>query len=508
MGWASLIASGVLLYYLKPVLRAGVQPGVRELIRTHWDYGRWSMLGTVVMWLEVNSYYLTTGTFLGMREAGALAALASFALPINHIFQGTSRLLLPVFSKHATERGYEATRQLAGRLSMVFIAAVGVYAVMASVFGRLAITLLYGPRFTEFSRYVGPSLISVVLSSAIVPKEIAMRAIKAPRQLLRASVCTGSLALVVGLTAIWTLGLPGVFLSTALTTLFHFCLVSFLLRRETRTGSSAKGARLLPVIAYHHVGPARPGILRSLTLSGRRFATQMAWLSRFGYRTVTEHEVLAWMRGEQELPRKAVMITFDDAYEDLCKHALPVLAQHKFHSMVFVVTGEIGGSNHFDQRTGCGPLRLMAADQIREWAARGVEFGAHSRSHFDLTTAKGLELVDEVEGSRTDLESLLNQPVLSFAYPYGAFDSAVEKQAAKRYQLVFTTRSGLNEQGTPAFRISRSVTHHRDTALDILLRVTLGWSPVEVVREYVMRPLRPLFTPFRTPYLRGDTQDA
>lgn len=46
----------------------------------------------------------------------------------------------------------------------------------------------------------------------------------------------------------------------------------------------------------------------------------------------------------------------------------------------------------------------MTADQIRGWAAQGIEFGAHSRTHANLPTLSPSELEEEVVGSGKDLE--------------------------------------------------------------------------------------------------------
>jgi peptidoglycan/xylan/chitin deacetylase (PgdA/CDA1 family)/O-antigen/teichoic acid export membrane protein len=517
MGTAGTVAGGVLMWHLRPQFGSEAGPSVSDLWRKHWDYGRWSLLGVTVMWLEVNSAFLWIGSFLGFAEAGGLAALQALNLPVNHVLQGSSRLLLPYLSKLSGERGPAAARGVTLQLSGLFLMATGVYWALCSLFNKEILNLLYGPKYLPFAHYVAPAMVCLVVSAGIVPQEIGLRALKAPKQLLRAAMITSTCSVVSAILLIRWLGLPGVFITTAATSLVHFSMVSFLLRREARRAPGSpddvapapqRGADSLPVLVYHHVGPARPGVYRTLTISPRRFKAHMAWLARLGFQTVSQGHVLQWLRGERTLPPKPVMITFDDAYEDLCDYAFPEVQKRGFNAVTFVVTGHVGQSNLFDQRNGCGPLNLMSIEQIRDWQAKGLEFGAHSRSHPKLAAVSPETLAEEIAGSREDLEFILNRPALSFAYPHGSYNREVEDQAAASFDLVFTTECGLNNGETLAHRIRRTVTHHRDTSLDILLRASLGWSPIEVMREMVLVRLRPLLAGFRTPEIRSNHENA
>src|ERR1700730_6891640 len=135
----------------------------------------------------------------------------------------------------------------------------------------------------------------------------------------------------------------------------------------------------LPVLLYHHVGPRRPGTFPQLTISSQTFERQVRWLARIGYGRIRPSYWLAWLLDRTGLPEKAVLITFDDGYADLTEYALPVLQHYGFGAGVFIVTGQVGGTNAWDE--GSAPHQLMTGDQIRYWATQGIEFCAHSRTH-------------------------------------------------------------------------------------------------------------------------------
>ena len=202
--------------------------------------------------------------------------------------------------------------------------------------------------------------------------------------------------------------------------------------------------RRAPGLVYHHVGPSRPGTYGWLTVSPKRFERQIKWLARRGYVGIKPSDWLHWRNEGKPIPRKPILITFDDAYADTAEHALPILLRYGFSAAVFVVTERLGATNTWDEAKGSGTHRLMTAEQIRYWAGQGIEFGAHSRTHEDLTKLSESEQSAEVLGSKNDLCALLDSPVVSFAYPYGEFNDAICDLVGREFDLAFSLQEGMN----------------------------------------------------------------
>jgi peptidoglycan/xylan/chitin deacetylase (PgdA/CDA1 family) len=239
----------------------------------------------------------------------------------------------------------------------------------------------------------------------------------------------------------------------------------------------------LPALLYHHIGPLREGTYPSLTITPEKFDLQMRWLELRGYVGVRISDYFSRHQSQKKLPKKPILLTFDDAYADLTKYALPTLKRLGFGGVVFVVTGQIGGTNTWDTARGSGVHDLMSASQIIEWAEAGIEFGAHSRTHVDLTTLDESRLCSEVQGSAADLSNLLGGTVQSFAYPYGAFNDSVQKCVRNSFDLAFTIEEGLNSSETDYHRLRRSMVTSNDTLLDFDCRVRLGCSPIQRFRS-------------------------
>lgn len=195
----------------------------------------------------------------------------------------------------------------------------------------------------------------------------------------------------------------------------------------------------LPILMFHHVeAVAAPDLVppprhRTSYLSRGEFAAVLDALAGRGCTTLTLGEAMARRRAGRRMPRRGVVLTFDDGCRCFQRHALPELAARGMTATLFAVSGELGGCNRWD-RPADGPVErreeLMAAAELRALAAAGIEIGSHSRHHRDLTACAAGELADEVAGSRDELAAALGGPVQTFCYPYGRYDARARAAVA------------------------------------------------------------------------------
>lgn len=178
-------------------------------------------------------------------------------------------------------------------------------------------------------------------------------------------------------------------------------------------------------LMYHSVdsGPQDPYLL---TVSPARFLAQLAWLHRHGLRGVSMRDLVRAY--EQRATRGLVGLTFDDGYADFPRQVLPVLRAYGFTATLYVVAGRMGGHNSWDADAPRKPL--VTADQVRQLAGAGVEIGSHGLSHRRMTGLVEEDLATETRRSRDVLESVVQEPVTGFCYPYGAVDDAAERAVA------------------------------------------------------------------------------
>lgn len=227
------------------------------------------------------------------------------------------------------------------------------------------------------------------------------------------------------------------------------------------------------VLAYHAIRDlAGAPVAEPYGTPPNLFRKQMELLKRAGFSFIDAGQFLRFVRSGGPLPRRPVLITFDDCYEDLRDHALPVLRSLGIPAVAFAVSGRTGLSNTWDEEAGAPPMRLLDDHGLKELAAAGVEIGAHSRTHRKLTELPPEELKEEVGGCVQDLETRGLRRPRFFAYPYGLWNPAA-RQAAREAGLdaAFTVDYGKALEGTDAWSIPRIEILRGDTGWKFLRKI-------------------------------------
>jgi peptidoglycan/xylan/chitin deacetylase (PgdA/CDA1 family) len=218
---------------------------------------------------------------------------------------------------------------------------------------------------------------------------------------------------------------------------------------------------------YHAVGaPGEPAA--RFVVPAKRFERQMKWLVRRGYRVVTLEELLQDENG----PRRAVALTFDDGYVDNLVLARPVLERLGLPATAFVVPGR--ERNDWDRDTELSGRALLRREQLAELGPV-IAVGAHTRTHRTLTDLAPAEVETELAGSRHDLEEAVGGPVTTFAYPYGMFDTDVRSAVDRAGFLVAcSVVPGHNPPGTDPLALRRLEIYGTFSLLRFVLTLWLG----------------------------------
>jgi peptidoglycan/xylan/chitin deacetylase (PgdA/CDA1 family) len=177
----------------------------------------------------------------------------------------------------------------------------------------------------------------------------------------------------------------------------------------------------IPILAYHQTAPLPPrGVSgRRFTLAPSAFRAQLRGLRLLGYRGLSMRDLEPYLNGEKT--GKVVGITLDDGYLNNFEHALPILREFGFTATSFMVSGQCGGTNFWDQRGGTPAAKLMDVPHLRAWVAAGMEVGSHTRNHVNLPECDNATARDEIAGAKHELEDALGSEVRHFCYPYGLY---------------------------------------------------------------------------------------
>lgn len=221
--------------------------------------------------------------------------------------------------------------------------------------------------------------------------------------------------------------------------------------------------RLL-VLGYHAIEDwADDPALGRYAVPRQRFVEQLKSLTNRGFNFVTPDMVAAFLTGEAPLPRRAVLLTFDDCYADLADVAREILRPRGIEAVAFAVTAVGSATNEWDQGAGGRLHDLLAPHDFKQLASSGVEVGSHGRSHRSLVEGTDEERREEVEGSADDLQAIGLPRPRFFAYPYGEVDERARRAVRDAgYIAGFGIEDAWVERGGDRFSLPRIIVHASD----------------------------------------------
>ena len=139
----------------------------------------------------------------------------------------------------------------------------------------------------------------------------------------------------------------------------------------------------LKVLCYHKVGvPPAGSKLEELWVSAGKFRAQVKYLLDNGYTTLLFSDLKKIHDSGAPLPEKAVLITFDDGYENNYLHAWPILKELGAKANIFVVFNTIGKVNLWHSPASEPWVNMATLEQLKEMQGSGViEYGSHTMNH-------------------------------------------------------------------------------------------------------------------------------
>ena len=181
----------------------------------------------------------------------------------------------------------------------------------------------------------------------------------------------------------------------------------------------------VPILYYHKISSPPAGSANPhLYVSPDNFAAQMRYLSEHGYNSLTLSEVGEALAREKKLPRRPVVVTFDDGHQDNFEHAFPSLVRYHLKATIFIVADYVGKDAGW-QRQDKAVEPLISWDHIRQMQNKGITFASHTCTHPLLNKIPYDQARYEIGVSRDKLEQGLGGAVESFCYPYGEYNQEV-----------------------------------------------------------------------------------
>jgi peptidoglycan/xylan/chitin deacetylase (PgdA/CDA1 family) len=183
------------------------------------------------------------------------------------------------------------------------------------------------------------------------------------------------------------------------------------------------------------------------------FEAQMKELKDSGITVIPMQDLLAWKRGEKNIPPRAAVVTFDDGWKSQYEVGWPIMKKYGYPFTMFIYTEGVRGGS-------LGGGEAITWEQLADMRDNGVDIEAHSATHQDLREGHTIMLAstggkrtrtkltgpqyeqwvqNEVVGCKQLLEQRLGIKVNCFAVPFGNYNEHVKELARNAgYEAMFT----------------------------------------------------------------------
>lgn len=234
----------------------------------------------------------------------------------------------------------------------------------------------------------------------------------------------------------------------------------------------------LTILYYHGV----PGRL------AKGFARQMEILAAEAEVVFADHAL------PPRSPRPLVAITFDDAFESVAEHAVPVLARLGLPATIFAPTSWLGEPAGWAMESAHDQAeRVMPAARLAALQSPLLRIGSHSLDHVQMADLSPREQLRQALDSRHALEDLCGTAIDEFAFPYGSLNpAALDAVRAAGYRRAYSVTPQMLAPEDSGLLRGRTATEPSDSdhLFRLKLRGAFAWLPLvsRVKRLATRRP--------------------
>ena len=204
----------------------------------------------------------------------------------------------------------------------------------------------------------------------------------------------------------------------------------------------------VPILCYHQIRDWKSTdskTSRDYIAPVSAFQEQMKMLADSGYHSILPDELYAYLTKGRALPKKPIMLTFDDTDLDQFETALPTLDQYGYKGVFFIMTVSLGKSHY------------MTKDQVRILSLQGHTIGSHTWDHHNVKKYEPADWITQIDKPTRQLELITGKPVKYFAYPFGLWNKAAISELKKKGFLAAFQLNEKRDPDDPLFTIRRII---------------------------------------------------
>lgn len=238
---------------------------------------------------------------------------------------------------------------------------------------------------------------------------------------------------------------------------------------------SKSGAKEIPILLYHHILKEEENILytdNGAVISYENFYEQMKYLYDNNYNIITFNELEEFIYKKKKLPKKSVIITFDDGYLSNYRYAYEIIKEFNFRGSIFLVTDMILDKNvEFD----ANKLDMLSWQDILVMGDV-FEFYSHTHDMHKFNDDKPMLVAASANSIIQDIEKSFSYPISKkiFSYPFGAYEShTVNLLRDYGIKLAVTVNPGYVDYESSPLELNRFVIYP-ETTMETFIKIVRG----------------------------------
>lgn len=185
----------------------------------------------------------------------------------------------------------------------------------------------------------------------------------------------------------------------------------------------------IPILMYHSISDEDPS--NNLLVPPAMFEEQMAWLEANNFTAMNMDEALEAMR-TRKVPKRPVVITFDDGYANNYTSAFPSLKNHKLKATFFVITDGVDNGYY------------MSSDNLKEMQEAGMSIENHTANHLELNNLSKTDAYESIKRAQDYLRNVIGSDGNYLCYPVGKYnDETIQIEEELGIKAAVTTQGGF-----------------------------------------------------------------
>lgn len=213
----------------------------------------------------------------------------------------------------------------------------------------------------------------------------------------------------------------------------------------------------LPVIMYHHM-LKESKLIGDYCITPTQFEQDLKYIKNNGYTTISADDLLEFYQNNVALPKKPILLTFDDGYESSFVYAFPLLKKYNMKAIISIIGNYSDLYSNVPTNEKSVSYSHITWNEAKIMQSSGlVEIGNHTYNLHSIGNGiKGVVknnddsfyenvVRKDIYKLQEKIENKLGIKTLIFAYPFGNRNDKTDKILRDAgFKIVFGCEEKVN----------------------------------------------------------------